>query len=104
MDGHLCYDFRRLALVSAVAVFVCAAVALLVARSQHLLIARGLLGVGWALVLHVATAVCALAAIIALWRRRYRVARLDADAQVSLILWGCVFAQYPFHATPKISF
>jgi cytochrome d ubiquinol oxidase subunit II len=38
----------------------------------------------------------AVTALVSLWRRKYRVARLSAAAQVSLILWGWALAQYPF--------
>jgi cytochrome d ubiquinol oxidase subunit II len=103
IDRQLCEDFRRRAIGSAVAVFACAAFSLLVAQSQQLSIARGLLGAGWALALHAATAVCAIGAIVALWRRQYHVARLAAAAQVSLILWGWVFAQYPYLAPPALT-
>jgi cytochrome d ubiquinol oxidase subunit II len=102
-DAQLSEDFRRRALGAAVAVFICAAFALLVARAQALSIASGLLGAGWALALHAATAACAIAAIVALWRRLYHVARLAAGAQVSLILWGWVFAQYPYLAPSTLT-
>jgi cytochrome d ubiquinol oxidase subunit II len=50
----------------------------------------------FALPLHVVTGLAALGAIGALWVRRYRVARLAAAAQVSLILWGWALGQYPY--------
>jgi len=43
-----------------------------------------------------ATASAAITAIAALWLRRYRLARIAAAAQVSLILWGWLIAQYPY--------
>jgi cytochrome d ubiquinol oxidase subunit II len=35
-------------------------------------------------------------AIVALWRRNFRLARVATASQVSLILWGWALAQYPF--------
>jgi cytochrome d ubiquinol oxidase subunit II len=57
----------------------------------------------WALALHLATAVAAITAIAALWTRRYGVARIAAAAQVSFILWGWAFAQFPFVIPPTMS-
>src|SRR5438093_421459 len=47
-----------------------------------------------------ATAVTALAG---LWRRRYRLARVAAAAQVSLILWGWALSQYPYILPPDLT-
>lgn len=96
VDDDLREDFRARALATAAAVFVLAAATLLAGLLQNVRIARGLLGSGWAIVLHVATAVAAVGTIVALWRRRYAGARIAAATQVSLILWGWVFAQYPY--------
>jgi cytochrome d ubiquinol oxidase subunit II len=95
-DEALREDFRRRALAAAAAVFVCAAFALLVGLVQGLPLARGLLGTGGAVALHLATGIAAIIAIAALWRRQFGVARVAAATQVSLILWGWVFAQYPY--------
>jgi cytochrome bd ubiquinol oxidase subunit II len=86
-------DFRRRALAAAVAVFVCAAVALILARSEAPRVAIGVVG---ALLIQAATAVAAITAIAALWRRQYHLARIAAAAQVSLVLWGWLIAQYPY--------
>jgi cytochrome d ubiquinol oxidase subunit II len=50
----------------------------------------------WALPFQLATGLAAVTAIWALWVRRYRVARVAAAAQVSLILWGWALSQYPY--------
>ncbi len=89
-------DFRARALVAAALVFVLAALSLAASRSGAPRVATGVLGQPWAVALHVATAAAAIGAIAALWVRRYRAARLAAAAQVSLILWGWAFAQYPY--------
>jgi cytochrome d ubiquinol oxidase subunit II len=88
--------FRRRALGAAVVVFVLAAAALIASYREAPRIARGVAGSPWALPLHVLTAVAAVAAIAALVKRRYGLARVAAAAQVSFILWGWVLSQYPF--------
>ena len=44
-----------------------------------------------------------MAAIGALWLRRYRIARVAAAIQVSLILWGWALAQYPYVVPPTLT-
>jgi cytochrome d ubiquinol oxidase subunit II len=95
-------DFRRRALWSAVAVFVAAFGALAIAFLHAPSVNRALLTTGWSLPLQIVTAAAALTAIWALWSRRWRLARLAAGAQVSLILWGWAFAQYPFLIPPTL--
>lgn len=89
-------DFRRRGLLAAVAVGVLAAAVLLLARSEAPRLWRGLLATGWAVPLHIATGLCAVGAIYALWARHYRTARLLAAAQVALIATGWGLAMNPF--------
>ncbi|HVX38441.1 MAG TPA: cytochrome d ubiquinol oxidase subunit II [Gemmatimonadaceae bacterium] len=89
-------DFRRRALAMAIGVLVTAAAALALAYREAPLVARGVAGSPWAIVLHLCTAAAAITAIVALWRRSYRLARVAAAGQVSLILWGWAVAQFPF--------
>ena len=96
-------DFRRRALGAAFAVFVAAAGTLALALLDAPLIRRGLTSTPWALPLHLATGAMAVAAICALWKRRYRLARVAAAAQVSLILWGWALAQYPYLIPPTFT-
>jgi cytochrome d ubiquinol oxidase subunit II len=95
-DESLRDDFRARALVAAISVAVLAAVALLLSRSAAPRVMAGVVGGSWSWLLHVCTATAAVTAIVALWRRSFRIARAAAAAQVSLILWGWVLAQYPF--------
>jgi cytochrome d ubiquinol oxidase subunit II len=96
-------DFRLRALACGLAVGVIAA-AVLVAAARHApALLHGLVGSGWSMALHAATAVAALAALAALWSRRYRLARLCAAAQVSLILWGWALAQQPYLVRPDLT-
>ena len=93
-------DFRIRALGAAGGVFVCAAVALVLAHSAA---PRVAIGVVEALLVQVATAAAAVSAIAALWLRHYRLARIAAAAQVSLILWGWLLAQYPYVIPPALT-
>jgi cytochrome bd ubiquinol oxidase subunit II len=99
-DEELREDFRTRALAAAGAVFVCAAVALVVAHSAAPRVAIGVVG---ALLIQASTASAAITAIAALWLRRYRLARIAAAAQVSLILWGWLIAQYPYLIPPALT-
>lgn len=94
--AELADDFRRRALIMAGLVFVTAALALALSRAAAPRVSARVAGAPWSIALHVCTAVAAITAIVALWRRRYRAARLAAIVQVSCILWGWAFAQYPF--------
>jgi cytochrome bd ubiquinol oxidase subunit II len=58
---------------------------------------------GGALALQLAIAFSALAAIWALYERRWRFARVAAAAQVSLILWGWVLVQAPYVLPPTFT-
>jgi cytochrome bd ubiquinol oxidase subunit II len=99
-DDALRDDFRARALAAAATVFVCAAAALMCARSAA---PRLAIGVAGALVIQVATGIAAVTAIASLWRRRFRAARVAAAAQVSLILWGWLLAQYPYVVPTALS-
>ncbi|MEO5816922.1 MAG: cytochrome d ubiquinol oxidase subunit II [Gemmatimonadaceae bacterium] len=99
-DAALRDDFRRRALGAAAAMFVTAFGALGVAH-MHAPDMRRELTAGFAIYVQVATGVAALAAIWALWTRRWAVARIAAAAQVSLILWGWVVVQYPYVIPPS---
>jgi cytochrome bd ubiquinol oxidase subunit II len=96
-------DFRRRALASTVVVALAAAASLLGSRLGAPRVASGITASPWAAVLHVCTGVAAVSAIAALAVRRYRVARVAAAVQVSVILWGWAFAQYPFVIPPSLT-
>jgi cytochrome d ubiquinol oxidase subunit II len=102
-DPALREDWRRRALGSAGAVFVVAFGALGLALAENLHMGRGLTEGPAAAPLHVATGLAALTAIGALWRRRYRLARVAAAGQVSLILWGWALGQYPYLIPPDLT-
>jgi cytochrome bd ubiquinol oxidase subunit II len=100
--GALREDFRARALAAGVAVGVTAGVALLVARPGAPLMRHGLAGTAWSLPFQLVTGAVAVSALGALWRRRFRLARAAAGAQVSLILWGWAGSQYPYVIPPDL--
>ncbi len=102
-DGPLRDDFRRRALASGVAVGAAALAGLLAAGPAAPLMRHGLLGSGWALPFQLATGVVALTALGALVWRRYALARRCAVLQVSLVLWGWAWSQYPYVVPPDLT-
>jgi len=102
-DAELREDFRRRALVAALVVFVLAFGVLLIAHFTAPRVGAGLTSSPWAIPLHAATGLAAIAAIVALWERRFRLARVAAAAQVTLILWGWALAQYPYLVPPTLT-
>lgn len=96
-DPLLRADFRARALASAAVVGASALLAFLVAPPA---IRHDLSASSWATPLHLATGLAAVAAIVALWTRRDRLARGCAMAQVTLIVVGWAVAQYPYLAHP----
>ena len=99
-DAALRDDFRRRATAAAVAVLVIALTALVVSHRQAPRLATALTRTPLAIALQLCIALAAVTALRALWTRRWRLARVAAAAQVSLILWGWVIGQYPFILPP----
>jgi cytochrome d ubiquinol oxidase subunit II len=93
---ELAEDFRRRALAAGGAVAVLAVVTLVLAASGAPHIADRLMGRPWAGGLELVAGVLAGAGLAALHRRRYRLARLLAPAQVALVVIGWAAAQYPY--------
>ena len=77
-------------------VAVCAAAAWLLAFDGAPRIAQQLSQRPWAWLIELAAAVAAIAAVLALWRRRFRLARVLVAGQVALIVFGWAAAQYPY--------
>jgi cytochrome d ubiquinol oxidase subunit II len=102
-DPALQGDFRRRALAAGVALGACALAALLLAREGAPAVFDGLSRRWWSYPFHALTGACALAALAALWRRRYGSARLLAMAQAALIVWGWGLAQFPYVLAPNLT-
>jgi cytochrome d ubiquinol oxidase subunit II len=102
-DRELQRDFRARALAAGVAVGGCALLAFLLAGSGAPLIRVGLTQRPWTWPLHAATAATALAALAALWRGRFRLARVLAAVQTAAILSGWAASQYPYLLVPDFT-
>jgi cytochrome d ubiquinol oxidase subunit II len=89
-------DFRYRALAAAVVVALLALTTGFLARAEAPLVARGLFGHWWSWPLQLVTGISAVGAIVALWRRWYRLARVLAATQVTCILggWGLMMNPY----------
>ena len=94
-DNAVREDFRTRAIASAIAVGILAWVVIAIAQTSAPRIAEGLMSAPYSLPLHGVTAAIALTAIWALVTRRFGLARVTAALQVSLILWGWAYAQFP---------
>ena len=102
-DRELQEDFRMRAIVAGVVVGILALTVFLFAGKGAPTVRAGISRTWWALGLQASTAVFAVGAFYALWTRSYRLARLCAAAQVTLILLGWAFAQYPHLVEPDIT-
>ncbi len=102
-ERQLQEDFRLRAIVSGVAVGILALTVFVLAGTGAPTVRAGISRSWWALGLHVSTAVFAVGAFYALWIRRYRLARVCAAGQVTLILLGWAFAQFPHLVEPDIT-
>jgi cytochrome d ubiquinol oxidase subunit II len=102
-EGELREAFRRRALIAELVLGALAALVLLMAARHAPVILRELTRTPWSWVLHAVTALAALTVLGALWSRRYGLARAAAAAQVSLIVWGWAFAQFPYLVPPDLT-
>jgi cytochrome d ubiquinol oxidase subunit II len=101
-EPELQADFRKRALVSGGSLAPAAALTFILARDGAPQIFEGLTS-WWAPLLLTVTSVCALGALAALWSRRLRWARAAAVGQVTCILAGWGFAQYPYLVIPDLT-
>jgi cytochrome d ubiquinol oxidase subunit II len=102
-DNVVREDFRRRALAAGFAVFAIAFTDLSLAGGAAPALRTALTSGPLAMAHHLATGAAAAAALIALWRHRFRLARVAAAAQVSLILWGWALGQYPLLVPPDLT-
>jgi cytochrome d ubiquinol oxidase subunit II len=92
--------FRRRAIVAGVSAAPLALATYLLAGDGAPMLRKGLSESFWAEPLQLATAIAAVAALGALWKRRYPLARFAAAAQVALIVVGWGASQYPYLIVP----
>ena len=96
-------DFRRRALAAGLVVGLLAWLSLALARQGAPWLLAGLALSSWAVPFQIVTGAAAVGALAALWRRRFRLARVLAVVQVSLIVWGWALAQYPYLLVPDLT-
>lgn len=101
--GKLSEDFRLRALLAGVAVGLLALTVFILAGTGAPTVRAGISRTWWALALHIFTAIFAVSAFMTLLTRRYKLARICAAGQVTLILLGWAFAQYPHLVEPDIT-
>jgi cytochrome d ubiquinol oxidase subunit II len=101
--GPLQEDFRRRAIGAGGAVFLGALATAALSWHEAPLVFEGLTRRPWSLPLHLATAAAALTAFGALFKRRFRLARLASAAQASLIVIGWAASQYPNLVVPDLT-
>lgn len=95
-------DFRTRALISGASLAPIAALVFLTSKSGAPEMYRGLTN-WWAPLLLAWTSAFGLGAFVALWRRRYRLARVCAIGTVTTILLGWCLAQYPHLVYPDLT-
>ena len=96
-------DFRMRAIISGVAVGLLALMVFILAKTGAPTVRAGISRSWWAVGLHILTAIFAIGAFLTLWTRRYGLARICAAAQVTLILLGWAFAQFPHLVEPDLT-
>jgi cytochrome d ubiquinol oxidase subunit II len=103
-DRALQEDFRRRALVAAVVVNLMGGASLVAAKAGAPLLYQGLSALwGW-LPWQVVAVLAVVGVVLALWQRRFRLARLLAIAQAILIIWSWGLAQFPYLIPPDLTF
>jgi cytochrome d ubiquinol oxidase subunit II len=96
-------DFRLRAILAGVAVGLLALTVFILSGSGAPTVRAGISRTWWALGLHIVTAIFAIGAFVTLLTRRYKLARILTAGQVTLILLGWAFAQYPNLVEPDLS-
>jgi len=102
-DNELQEDFRTRALIAGIASGILALTVFILAGTGAPTVRAGIGRSWWALVLHLFTAIFAIAVFYTLWTRKYRVARICAAVQVTLILLGWALAQFPYLVEPDMT-
>jgi cytochrome d ubiquinol oxidase subunit II len=100
-DRELEELFRRRAVLAGVVAGGLAALGLVVVRADAPVLWSGMLSDGWPFVL--LSAAGGLGSLLAMLRRRYRVARLAAAVAVGSVLWGWGAAQWPYLIVPDVT-
>jgi cytochrome d ubiquinol oxidase subunit II len=102
-DEALREDFRRRALAAAAAVGLAALAAFVLAAGGAPWVRTALATRPWSWPFHLLTGGAAVTVIVALYTRRFRLARAAVAAQTVLILLGWVLAQVPYLIVPDVT-
>jgi cytochrome d ubiquinol oxidase subunit II len=97
-------DFRRRALAAGMSVAFMALVSFILAETGAPLIRSGLSKEWWSVPFQVITGLASVGALTAVWKRRYRLARVLAMTQIAFIIAGWGLAQFPFLIGPDLTF
>ena len=103
-DIALQEDFRLRALIAAISVGIIAGISFLLSAKGAPTIRQGLGNSFWSIPFHILTGVTSIAAIYTIWTRYYQFARILVPIQVSLVILGWGFAQYPYLVVPNLTF
>jgi cytochrome bd ubiquinol oxidase subunit II len=96
-------DFKNRALISSLVSAALAVVTYILAGEAAQGIRAGLLENPWARLTELGAAISAVVAFRALWTRKFRLARIAAATQVTLILLGWGVSQYPYLIRPDLT-
>jgi cytochrome d ubiquinol oxidase subunit II len=94
-------DFRARSMVTGAVAGGLALVGLLLVRAEAPILWDGMLDAGLAFA--VLSAVGGLGSLVAVWRRRYRLARAGAVVAVSSVLFGWGVSQWPYLIVPDVT-
>ena len=103
-EAELREDFRHRALAAGFAVALLALVSFILAERGAPLVRHGLSKEWWSIPFQIATGLISVSALAAVWRRRYRLARMLAMAQIAFIIAGWGLAQFPYLIGPDLTF
>ena len=103
-ETELREDFRRRALAAGMAVALMALVSFILAERGAPLIRSGLSKEWWSIPFQIATGLFSVGALAAVWKRRYRLARVLAMTQITFIIAGWGLAQFPYLIGPDLTF
>jgi cytochrome d ubiquinol oxidase subunit II len=102
-EADLRRAFRGRALAAGLVTGLLAWLCFFLSREGAPLMERGLSDQHWSMPFQIATGATALAALNALWRERYALARVLAAAQVALVVCGWGFSQFPYVVAPDLT-
>ncbi len=102
-DAELREDFRRRALISGATAPAIALLVFWLSRTGAPDVWHGLSKERWGWVLQTMAGALAAGALLALWRRRFHVARICAAGEVALIICGWAMAQLPGLVPPDLT-